>query len=212
MTSPTLRAEDRKATKQAKPGIWLVLAVPILLGACAVPLPVTIASTVIDGISFMTTKKTIPSHGLSMVSGKDCAFYRGLMNEPICKDRDGRIIAFVEDWEKTGHPGKPATNAVSANAAPADGRLYYVLGTFATAKNAKDLAGMVTDLSASVIRTRPKGKSVYHVVVGPIGPGQKKDVQKSIASAGFYDVRAFSMAPVVTVTTSESEEVALNPG
>ncbi len=197
-----------KPAKRIRRVPWLILLAPLLLSACAMPLSVTVASFVIEGVSFMTTKKTIPDHGLSMVSGLDCAFYRGLMDEPICKSRRGTALTFVNDWEKTDQAGKPTANAPTATAAPADGRLYYVLGTFATARNARELARLVPDLSPSVIRTRPRGRSRYHVIVGPVGPGEKKATQKRIAAAGFYDVRAFAMAPA----PRESEDSAVSPG
>ena len=205
---PAHKAKEIKPAKRAVRAPWLVLVAPLLLGACAAPLPVTIASAVIDGISFMATRKTIPDHGLSIVSGRDCAIYRGLMDEPICKPRRGMARAFVNDWEKTDQAGKPTANALTATAAPADGRLYYVLGTFATARNARELERLVADLSPSIIRTRPRGRSRYHVIVGPVGPGEKKETQKRIAAAGFYDVRAFAMAPA----PRESEDLAVNPG
>ena len=208
MQRPNQGAKGIKPAKRVTRAPWLVLVAALLLSACAAPLSVTIATAVVDGISFMATQKTIPDHGLSLMVGRDCAFYRGLMDEPICKPRRGTGLAFVNDWEKTDQVGKPTAGATTATAAPADGRLYYVLGTFATARNARELARLVTDLSPSLIRTRPRGRSRYHVIVGPVGPGEKKEIQKRIAAAGFYDVRAFAMAPA----PRESEDFAVNPG
>lgn len=208
MHHPAHRAEKMRPVKRSRRAPWLLLLAPLLLSACAVPLSVTVASVVIDGVSFMVTQKTIPDHGLSLLAGRDCAFYRGLMDEPICKSPRGTALAFVNDWEKTNPAGKPTADAPTATAAPADGRLFYVLGTFATARNARELMGLIPDLSPSVIRTRPQGRSRYHVIIGPVGPGEKKETQKRIAAAGFYDVRAFAMAPA----PSESEDSAVNPG
>ncbi len=170
--------------------------VPLLAGACvALPLPVQVASMVIDGVSYLVTQKSISDHGISALAGKDCALYRGLTMDPVCREHTGGMgKALVEDWESEGRPVR--TNTVAANEAPADGRLYYVLGSFARPSNAQELAGLIRDLSPSLLATRAGNKRIYHVIVGPIGPGGKKAWQQRIAQAGFYEVRAFAMAPM----------------
>ena len=64
----------------------------LLLGGCAVPLPLTVASWAVDGISLMTTDKTLTDHGLSAVAGRDCALWRGLTEGDICRDDRGNIL------------------------------------------------------------------------------------------------------------------------
>jgi len=39
---------------------------------------------VFDGLSFAITDKTITDHGISAVTGKDCALTRILMKDRIC--------------------------------------------------------------------------------------------------------------------------------
>lgn len=66
------------------------LLVPIMaslfLAACAAPLPIKIASWAFDGISYLSTGKSITDHGLSLVAQKDCALWRPVKGEKICSD------------------------------------------------------------------------------------------------------------------------------
>ncbi len=65
-----------------------VLALPILLNACALPAAFSIASLAVDGISYATSGKSVSDHALSAVANEDCAMWRALKARPICRDRD----------------------------------------------------------------------------------------------------------------------------
>lgn len=65
-----------------------ILATPLLLGGCGLPVGVSVASLIADGISFAATEKTLTDHGLSLVTNKDCAIWRGIKGEDICADSD----------------------------------------------------------------------------------------------------------------------------
>ncbi len=75
----------------------------LLLGGCALPLPVQVASWAMDGISYVTTEKSVADHGLSIVANKDCALLRGILTEEghICRDFDdaatGVAVASADD-------------------------------------------------------------------------------------------------------------------
>jgi len=63
---------------------WLVLAAAaISLSGCGLPPIVTYVSTAADILSYLTTKKTVTDHGISMVLQKDCALLR-VLDGPIC--------------------------------------------------------------------------------------------------------------------------------
>ncbi len=196
MISVNVKNLRTRWTKTYRGGrLGLVLVVPLLVGACVLPLPLQVASMVLDGVSYLATQKSLSDHGLSAISGKDCALLRTLTLDPICRERtSGTDVAFVEDWEKTGQEVK--TSTVTAGDAPADGRLFYVLGSFDQPNNARELAKLIPDLEPSLLATRAGDKKSYHVIVGPIGPGEKLARQRQIAAAGFYEVRAFAMSPV----------------
>src|SRR5207302_3285872 len=66
----------------------LVLGLPLMAGGCA-PAAVTAASYGADGVSLADTGKTTGDHFTSMVTKKDCAFWRVLRNQNVCHEREG---------------------------------------------------------------------------------------------------------------------------
>ena len=61
----------------------------LLLGGCALPLPVQVASWALDGLSYIATQKSVADHGLSLVANRDCGVLRGLLDDGyICRDFD----------------------------------------------------------------------------------------------------------------------------
>ena len=58
----------------------------LMLSGCALPLPLRVASWAVDGVSFITTKKTISDHGISIVSKRDCAIWRSIVARDVCHD------------------------------------------------------------------------------------------------------------------------------
>ncbi len=75
----------------------LLVASALLLGGCALPLPVQIASWALDGLSMLTTEKTITDHGVSLVAQKDCALWRGLVEGAVCRDSDAVTTIALAD-------------------------------------------------------------------------------------------------------------------
>lgn len=70
----------------------------MLLGACAVPGQVQLASWALDGVSLLTTQKSLSDHGLSILAQKDCAVWRGLKGEDFCVEGDPIImLAYSKD-------------------------------------------------------------------------------------------------------------------
>jgi hypothetical protein len=65
--------------------VILLLPVLAVLGGCALPIPVQVASWVIDGISVVTTEKSLSDHGLSMMAGRDCALWRAVTEDQVCR-------------------------------------------------------------------------------------------------------------------------------
>jgi len=66
----------------------LALCLPLIAGGCAGAV-VAGASYGADGVSLADSGKTTTDHFASMVSKKDCAFWRVFRNERICHERDG---------------------------------------------------------------------------------------------------------------------------
>jgi hypothetical protein len=66
----------------------LVLGLALMAGGCA-PAAVTAASYSADGVSLVDSGKTTGDHFTSMVTKKDCAVWRVLRNQNICREREG---------------------------------------------------------------------------------------------------------------------------
>ncbi len=89
-----------------RPAILVIF--PLILAGCGLPPAVTIVSYALDGVSFLSTGKSVGDHALSAVTQKDCAMWRVVKDELVCREyRNGErgvMVAFVEIWEK-GVPG-----------------------------------------------------------------------------------------------------------
>ncbi len=69
----------------------------ILLGGCALPVPIQVASWALDGISYLLTEKSVADHGISVLAQKDCALLRGLLDpEEFCRDFDDTATALAD--------------------------------------------------------------------------------------------------------------------
>ena len=65
---------------------WTILALPLFLGGCLVPLPLTIASLSLSGAAYLDTGKTMPEHALSAATARDCSFFRAMNGSgPVCQ-------------------------------------------------------------------------------------------------------------------------------
>ena len=76
----------------------LVLVLPIFLGACGLPPAFQIVSWIANGFSYMATNKSVSDHGISLVSGRDCAVHRSLAGNDICNDGEegGSVVASLD--------------------------------------------------------------------------------------------------------------------
>lgn len=69
----------------------------LLLGGCAIPVPLQIASWALDGISVLTTQKSVTDHGISLVADKDCAVWRGVVDGELCREIDDTGVLVAEN-------------------------------------------------------------------------------------------------------------------
>jgi hypothetical protein len=77
----------------------LAFGLPLLTGACA-PTAVTLASYGADGVSLVETGKSTTDHLASIVSKKDCAFWRVFRNQKVCRERDGDHDPYQVDYDQ----------------------------------------------------------------------------------------------------------------
>ncbi|NQW10839.1 MAG: SPOR domain-containing protein [Alphaproteobacteria bacterium] len=81
--------------------ILAVAALPLLLGGC-LPLPISIVSTALSGISYMASGKSTSDHLLSATVEKDCALTRPIFGDPVCREigpnGEGATVSVVEAY------------------------------------------------------------------------------------------------------------------
>ncbi len=88
----------------ARRGTALILC-SVLLGACSIPVPLKFMSWGLDAIAYLTAEKSVTDLGISLVVQQDCALWRGLTGEQICRSEDGTAIAVA------AAEGQPIGNA-----------------------------------------------------------------------------------------------------
>ena len=101
----------RRAIPPLNPGI-LALFFPLLLGACSLPPALQIASWVTNAFSYLTTSKSVSDHGISMVSGRDCALHRGLAGDDVCRGADADSEAMVASLDSVNDASRDSWEAV----------------------------------------------------------------------------------------------------
>jgi hypothetical protein len=111
---------------------YILLTLPLLLGcaltmsACGVPLVVTAGGYAADGGLLAATDKTSTDHLASIVTKKDCAFFRMFRGSKVCRERDGDHDPYdvsydeaermpSEDGVQYGPPLRPASDAPAAS-------------------------------------------------------------------------------------------------
>lgn len=86
------------------------LSVVSVLSGCAMPIPIQVASWLMDGVSLVATEKTLPDHALSAMLEQDCAMWRVVPDGDVCRDQS------ADDAPATGE--MVAQTAPTADLAP----------------------------------------------------------------------------------------------
>lgn len=99
---------------------YIVLAVlPLLLSACAIPAAV-VATAAADGVTFLSSGKSITSHTLTAATEKDCSVLFGITRGEFCKEKDKsddysrRDAGFVVPKDSPAVPEEVATPAAAS--------------------------------------------------------------------------------------------------
>jgi sporulation related protein len=189
----------------------LFILAPILLSGCAIPPAITIASYVLDGVSYAATGKSVSDHGISAVAGRDCATFRILKGENPCRGEptELRDPAPVEAGEQATLPsGEPAPMVASAvpataasapvsTAAPARQR-YLVLGSYDSRSGADEIVAQFADTKVTVFEVKVDGRVAHRVVAGPLSDTQVAELRdRLVAHDGqrAYEVNQLALAP-----------------
>jgi hypothetical protein len=169
------------------------------LSACGVVPPmVSLVSYAADGLSLLSTGKSLTDHALSAAVERDCALFRVFSTGEICRDYTQTAAAGSEpgliwsDVEPSAGAGvdrggnaKPATAALGGVGRSAAGdRHYLVLASFREARPAEQLAAAHPELGATAREADVAGKRWYRVVVGPASLAELEPVQRRLGGLG----------------------------
>ena len=92
-------------------GIGVATLAALSLTACALPLPIAVASYVADGVLLAATGKTMGDAAISTATEQDCAIWRVLKDEPVCRDyapgEAPTVVARMPDAAEGGEGGVP---------------------------------------------------------------------------------------------------------
>ncbi len=157
------------------------IAVPILsvmlLSGCAAPVAVTVVSLVADGISYITTEKSLTDHGLSAISDSDCAMYRIITTGYACQPYDVEDIAVAETKVQDVETPLPG--------------VYMVIASGRDHRMAERVAAHFDEISPDVFaQSSGPGKDIFRVVAGPITQSQYPAARAYAAKRGVHDVWA----------------------
>ncbi|HTZ79905.1 MAG TPA: hypothetical protein VMC10_18475, partial [Stellaceae bacterium] len=86
------------------------------LGGCVLPPAVSVASWVADGVSMVTSGKSVSDNAISTLAGEDCELFRLLKGEWMCHAKT-KVVAVAQ--LPPAPPEPPLTVVVSPYAEPA---------------------------------------------------------------------------------------------
>ena len=98
--------------------VLTILVGTTLSGCAALPVPVQIASWALDGLSVITTQKSLTDHGLSMVSNQDCAIWRSFTEGEICRDNSIEVEVLTAAVAAPDSQAQPVLKVASPETAP----------------------------------------------------------------------------------------------
>ena len=189
----------------------LIALAPILLSGCAIPPALTIASYVLDGVSYAATGKSVSDHGISAVAGRDCATFRILKGENPCRGEptELRDPAPVEAGQQATLPtGEPAPVVASASPALTVGaplatstpsrQRYLVLGSYDSRGGADEVAAQFSDTKVTVFEVKVDGRLAHRVVAGPLSDTEVAELRDRLAAHDgprAYEVSQRALAP-----------------
>lgn len=184
----------------------IALTTAVITG-CAAPVPITVATLVMDGVSYVATEKSMTDHGISALADKDCAMHRVLADEYMCKD-------FPKETEVAETKGNPAqtstrtlraqpTSAVTAHSGPVSSYgavgtqvpgVYMVIASSSDQKTAKVYEAQYKSLTPTLF-AMPTGpeKVSYHLLTGPVTRDEYEHARVNLKARGLDNVWALKV-------------------
>jgi len=195
----------------------LIVLAPMLLGGCAIPPAITIASYVLDGVSYAATGKSVSDHGISALAGRDCATFRILKGENPCRGEptELRDPAPVESGQQATLPSGELAPLVASTAQPgtATGALapaaprqrYLVLGSYETRSGADEFAAQFSDAKVAVFDVKVDDRVAHRVVAGPLSDTEVAEVRDRLVAHDGQ--RAYEVSQLASVPARPTAEL-----
>jgi len=159
---------------------WLgpALLLSLTAAGCVVPPAVTVGSFAADGVSYVTTGKSVTDHGLSAATGHDCALLRPVLDDkPVCDTSDtaqGKLVPVDLHEVEVARPPPPA--AVVRDR-------FVTVGSFLDAANAERAASRYAPLQVRIVPAEVGGRLFHRVVVGPLSREEAATLKLRLASS-----------------------------
>lgn len=152
----------------------------LLLGGCALPPAIMVASYSADIVSYAATGKTVTDHAYSAVARSDCSFVRILHDKPICVDEPS--AALETQVARAGEVSKPDRSAPARD--PVGARTAYVqIGSFHDPANAERARTHYADYHAVIVSAHVHGQTFHRLVAGPLTTGEAASLKQKMVAA-----------------------------
>lgn len=182
-----------------------------LCGGCALPISYTIATLMADGVSYVTTDKSLADHGISAITAQDCAIHRLLTDGNVCHIVAQDDIAAVQPPPPAAAiaaapeirvaavaaiaPDTARKNSAAAPDVAAPG-IYMVIGSSHDIERARAVSTLHRDMAPYVLAAPSEGRStVYRVIVGPITESNYPAARRNASQRGLANTWAIRIKP-----------------
>ncbi len=192
-------------------GMAAVVSLPFVAGGCALPPAVTVASLAVDGVSYMASGRTVSDHAISYAAQEDCALYRIVQGESICRKEgtteQGVVLAGVsaplnvaEALPEAGSEAAAVSEKDEEMAALAPVRFvderwvypgvphveatFLALGSYRFRTNAVRVAEKYAAHAPYIVTAFIRGERYYRVVAGPYSEAEIADAMARLLEAG----------------------------
>lgn len=208
------------------PGLASIIAASILLSACAMPASIQVATWAIDGISYITTKKSVTDHGISIIAGQDCAMLKVVTKGTLCEEyADQDVLVASADGPVTvkrvnSELNKSTTGAYQSlreEMADTAIRRFSIIGAddiIVIAANTPATPVLKADNEVAVLDQVPIESSSSKAVVNSGPPAEELSIEEIAnfdTAAGGDDIQSPPTTPITEVPPSAPRLAAPEP-
>lgn len=185
----------------------LVLTAPAVLAGCAVPPAVTAVSVALDGVSYLSSGRSVTDHALSVVAAQDCMLLRLVEGEWVCRDfvegEETYWVAESKHWadgpEVVGLVAVDGAQDIETPTRPDTGHAEIKVAALDTVETLSDASPlgpsassmMTPDPSTTARRTAPRGNARIMLVLGSFkNPENARKLARRLADIGARVSRA----------------------